>query len=429
MTALDQLQIESRALGWRAIALCVSALIIAFIVWAYFSSFDQFAVAEGEVAPSDKVKVIQHLEGGVISQLFVNDGQVVKQNDPLVEVDLAISGTNKDELAAKLDGLVLTRARLMAESNAQPLALPDDAAKRQPDQAAAEMATFKARQVELENRLQSDQDRINQADLAVKELLATNSATATDLDLSRKNLAMSADLLKDGLTSKMDHLEHEREEKLLEGKYNTLQSSIPKAKAALAEAQRDLDDTRLKFHSDTLQDLGNVEQDIARTQQLLTEAQNRASRRTIRSPVNGIVKNMRYHTIGGVIGPGDPIMEIVPADENLVIEARLNPQDVGLVEIGQPARIKVSAYDYTKFGVLNGTLTYVGADSVNDPKGQPYFQVVIKPERSYYGAAPGQWPIRPGMTASIDIRTGSKTVLEYLLKPVIRLRYDTLHER
>jgi adhesin transport system membrane fusion protein len=281
----------------------------------------------------------------------------------------------------------------------------------------------------LENRLQSSQDRVNQADLAVKELLATNSATATDLGLSRKNLAMSADLLKDGLTSKMDHLEHEREEKLLEGKYNTLQSSVPKAKAALAEAQRDLDDTKMKFHSDTLQDLGNVEQDIARTQELLSEAQDRASRRTIRSPVNGIVKNMRYHTLGGVIGPGDPIMEIVPADENLVVEARLSPQDVGLVEVGQPARVKVSAYDYTKFGVLNGTLTYVGADSVNDPKGQPYFQVIIKPDRSYYGPTPGSWPIRPGMTASVDIRTGSKTVLEYLLKPVIRMRYDALHER
>jgi adhesin transport system membrane fusion protein len=429
MTMLDQLQVESRALGWRAIALCVSALIVAFLIWARFASFDQFAVAEGEVAPLDKVKVIQHLEGGVIAQLFVNDGQVVKQNDPLVEVDLAISGTNKDELSAKLDGLSLTRARLMAESTTQPLALPDDIAKRRPDQAAAETAAFHARQVELENRLQSSQDRVNQADLAVKELLATNSATATDLGLSRKNLAMSADLLKDGLTSKMDHLEHEREEKLLEGKYNTLQSSVPKAKAALAEARRDFDDTKLKFHSDTLQDLGTVEQDIARTQELLSEAQGRASRRTIRSPVNGIVKNMRYHTLGGVIGPGDPIMEIVPADENLVIEARLNPQDVGLVVVGQSARVKVSAYDYTKFGVLNGILTYVGADSVNDPKGQPYFQVIVKPDRSYYGGTTGQWPIRPGMTASVDIRTGSKTVLEYLLKPVIRMRYDALHER
>jgi len=426
---LDQLQSSSRALGWRAIAFAVSALLVAFLIWARYATFDQFAVAEGEVAPSEKVKVIQHLEGGVIAELFVTDGQLVKQNDPLVEVDLAVSGTNKDELAAKFDGLTLTRARLMAESNGQPLALPDDIAKRRPDQAAAETAAYHARQVELENRLQSAQDRVNQADLAVKELLATSNATATDLGLSRKSLAMSADLLQDGLTSKMDHLEHEREEKLLEGKYNTLQASVPKAQAALAEAKRDFDDTRLKFHSDTLQDLGGVEQDLARTQELLTEAQGRASRRTIRSPVNGIVKNMRYHTIGGVIGPGDPIMEVVPADENLVIEARLNPQDVGLVQMGQPARIKVSAYDYTKFGVLDGTLTYVGADSVNDPKGQPYFQVIVKPNRTYYGADASQWPIRPGMTASVDIRTGSKTVLEYLLKPVIRMRYDALHER
>jgi adhesin transport system membrane fusion protein len=429
MTTLDQLQVESRALGWRTVAIAVSGLIVAFLVWAHFAAFDQFAVAEGEVAPMDKVKVIQHLEGGVIAQIFVTDGQVVKQNDPLVEVDLAISGTNKDELAAKLDGLNLSRARLLAEANNQQPSFPDDIAKRRPDQAGAELAAYHARQVELENRLQSAQDRVNQADLAVKELLSTSAATATDLQLSRKNLAMSADLLKDGLTSKMDHLEHEREEKLLEGKYNTLQSSVPKAQAALAEARRDLDDTKLKFHSESLQDLGNVEQDIARTQELLTEAQGRASRRTIRSPVNGIVKNMRYHTIGGVIGAGDPIMEVVPADETLVIEAHLSPQDAGQVKVGQPTRIKVSAFDYTKFGVLPGTLTYVGADSVNDAKGVPYFQVVIKPDRNYFGDPVEQLIIRPGMTATVDIRTGSRTVMEYLLKPVIRMRYDALHER
>jgi adhesin transport system membrane fusion protein len=227
----------------------------------------------------------------------------------------------------------------------------------------------------------------------------------------------------------MDHLEKEREEKLLEGKLTTLESSIPKARAALQEAMRNFDDEKLKSNSDTLAQLGQVEQEMASVKELLTEAQSQSSRKLIRSPVAGIVKSLRYHTIGGVIGAGDPIMEIVPSEENLVIEARLRPEDIGTVKVGQSARIKVSAYDYAKFGALSGSMTYVSADSLVDDKGIPYFQVIIKPDRSYLGTANGDLPIRPGMTATVDIRTGSKTVLEYLLKPIIRLRYDSLHER
>jgi adhesin transport system membrane fusion protein len=150
----------------------------------------------------------------------------------------------------------------------------------------------------------------------------------------------------------------------------------------------------------------------------------------IRSPVPGIVKNVRFHTIGGVIGPGNPIMEIVPSDEKLVVEARLRPEDVGNVKVGQPTRVKVSAYDYVRFGALTGVLTYISADSLVDDKGQPFFQVIVKPDKAYLEeASGGQLPIRPGMTAVVDIRTGSKTVLEYLVKPVIQLRFDAFHER
>ncbi len=429
LLTLDGLKNRKRSSTWRLLGWNAVFLIIAFIAWARTASFDQFAIAQGEVTPTDQVKVIQHLEGGMIKNLYVTDGQAVVENDPLVELQLAVTGTNPDELAARLDGLALTRGRLMAESQAIALVLPSDVAARHPDLAAAEQAAFDAHGIELANRLQSAQDHVTQQDLAVSELVATMNATSVDLGLSQKNLAMSADLLQDGLTSKMDHLEKQREEKLLEGKLETLQSSIPKAKAALAEAQRDLDDEKFKDQRETLEHLGQVEQDMASVKELLAEAQDQSHRRLIRSPVAGIVKNMRYHTIGGVVGAGTPIMEIVPTDEKLVIEARLRPEDVGIVKLGQPVRIKVSAYDYVRFGALTGTLIYVSADSLVDDKGLPYFQVRVKPDKAYLGGKDGELPIRPGMTASVDIRTGSKTVLEYLLKPVIRLRFDALHER
>jgi adhesin transport system membrane fusion protein len=425
----DQLRRQSSARGWRTLALLACMLIGGAVVWGRTVQLDQFVTGEGEVAPSDKVKVIQHLEGGVIAKIHVLDGQAVKAGDALVEVNLAISGTNRDELAAKQDGLMLTRARLQAEAQGTEFTPPADIAARRPDLAAAEEDAYRARKTELETRVKGAEERVRQQELAVNEMTATSAAMATDLSLARKNLEMSADLLRDGLTSKMDHLEREREVKLLEGKLATLRASVPKAKAALAEAQQSLQEEKQKFTSAVMADLGSVEQDLARTQELLAEAQVQAQRRTIRSPVDGIVKNMRYHTIGGVIGPGDPIMEIVPANEDLIIEARLLPQDIGLVHVGQPVRIKVSAYDFTRFGTLPGVLSFVAADSTNDADGRPFFQAYVRPERTYLGGSPGDLPIRPGMTATVDVKTGTRTVLEYLLKPVVRLRYDAFHER
>jgi adhesin transport system membrane fusion protein len=426
--ALDSLRRDTRSSGWSVLAMVSVGLICAFFAWASIAEFDQFAVAQGEVAPADKVKVIQHLEGGSIAAIFVTDGQVVKAGSELVAVELGVGGANREELQARLDSLALLRARLQAESSDQPLSLPADVAQRRPDLAAAEQSAYSARQTELANRIESAQQRVRQQELAVSELQATFNATATDLELANKNLAMSADLLRDGLTSKMEHLAREREAKLLEGKVSALRSSIPKARAALDEARANLNDEKLKFNRAAFEELGKVEQDISSTNEMFAEADTQASRKIIRAPVDGIVKNLRYHTIGGVIGAGDPIMEIVPVNESVVIEARLRPEDSGIVEVGQPVRIKVSAYDFTRFGTLSGRLTYISADSVADEEGKTFFQVLVTPDKSYLGEEPGEFPIRPGMTATVDIRTGTRTVLEFLLKPVMRLRYDSLRE-
>lgn len=425
---LDALRQETRSSGWKVFAVASIGLICAFFAWAAVARFDQFSVADGEVVPSDKVKVIQHLEGGTIAGIFVNDGQLVEEGAELLAVELGINGANREELQARLDSLALTRVRLMAESSGSPLSLPADLVKRRPDLAAAEEAAYNARHTELMNRIESAQQRVRQQELAITELQATYNATATDHEMSNKNLAMSADLLRDGLTSKMEHLQREREAKLLEGKLSALRSTIPKAKAALEEAQHNLNDEKLRFNRASFEELGQVEQDISSTNEMFLQANTQASRKIIRSPVAGIVKNMRYHTIGGVIGAGDPIMEIVPVNDNVVIEARLRPEDSGIVTLGQPVRIKVSAYNFVRFGTVSGTLSYIGADSVADSEGHTYFQVMVTPDRAYLGDTPGQYPIRPGMTTTVDITTGNRSVLEFLLKPVMRLRYDSLHE-
>ncbi|MGH6954248.1 MAG: HlyD family type I secretion periplasmic adaptor subunit, partial [Alphaproteobacteria bacterium] len=293
----------------------------------------------------------------------------------------------------------------------------------------SERAAFAARRTELETKVQGRRELVRQRELAIKELESNRKALANDLELALKNLAMSEDLLRDGLTSKMEHVERERDIARISGEIESLRSSIARARAALAEAAEQLREEKQRFQREAFETLNKVEFDIARTRELLSAATTQASRQVIHSPIDGIVKNLLYHTIGGVVRPGEAIMELVPMDENLVFEVRLNPADRGYVALGQRALAKVTSYDVVRYGGLEGTIVNVGADSTVDEDGTPFFKVTVKPARTYLGESPGELPITPGMLATVDIKTGTRTVLEYLLKPVVRLRDEAFRER
>jgi adhesin transport system membrane fusion protein len=272
---------------------------------------------------------------------------------------------------------------------------------------------------------------------------------------------MSESLLASGLTPRMEHLQLQAEVESLRGEARTIESSIPRARAAIAEVQGLLREEmeRVKgelnnlipaipranaavaeienrvreevtrFRREARDELGNVEQAISRIGTLLDEATEQKRRAEIKSPIEGVVKNMGFNTIGGVVRPGDPIMEIVPTGESLVIDAQLDPTDRGYVELGQKAVVKISTYDYIRYGGLDGKVILVAPDSSTDPNGNPYFRVVVKTEKTYLGQREGDLPITPGMQATVDIHTGEKTVIDYLVKPVLKLRYEAFRER
>ncbi len=415
--------------GWRKVAWAIAVLLAVGMAWASLARLDEVAIADGEVVPADKVKVVQHLEGGIIERIFVAEGQAVAAGDRLVRIELPVTAVNVEEIEARRDGFLLARARLTAEIEAVPLAFPPDVAARRPALAKAERQTYDAHREELTRKVAAIGQQIRQRELAVTELTAARTALRTDLKLAKENYAISEDLARDGLTSKIDHLERKREVKRLEGELQALAPAIPRARAAIGEARERLGEEKLRFQRELLEKLSRTEADIARTDQLLAEATGQASRTVIRSPVAGIVKNLRFHTIGGVVGPGDPILELVPSDERLVIQARLQPMDRGYVAVGQNARAKISAYDFVRYGALEGRITHIGADSTVAPDGSSYFEVVMAPERNYLGDRPGLLVIKPGMTAVLDIRTGTKTVMQYLLKPVIKTGQEAFRER
>jgi len=496
MSRLDHLVDRHPLPSWRTLAWPTMILLGAVIAWAHYFELDEVSVAAGEVIPRGNIKVIQHLEGGIVQAIHVEEGDVVEENQILLQLDLGAAGVNREELETRLDSDLLVKARLEAETEGTPLVIPQELQTRRPVQAIAEQRSYMARQQQLEARIGVQRQLIRQRELEVDELnarlralqdrkrelsspagslaqqarqkeleireLETQRATATDnLRLLRERFEMSSKLVADGLIPKMEHLQLESEVKSLEGQIDGLRQSIPRARAALdevrgvlkeqiesvtsdinsllpsisraeaavSEALQRIGEEEIRFRREAQEELVRTEQSIARIRELLAQATEQKIRTDIRSPIDGIVKNLRYHTIGGVVKAGEPIMEIVPTGENLVIEARLAPTDRGYVRTGQPTTVKISTYDYSRYGGLQGTVTMVAADTSMDDKGIPYFRVRVETDKTYLGQRQGELPITPGMEATVDIHTGTRTFLEYLVRPVLKLRHEAFRER
>lgn len=431
MNRLDTL-VDSRPVPtWRPVAWGVMLFLGGCLIWAHYADLDEVAVAMGEVVPQGKVKVIQHLEGGIIEEIHVNEGDSVKEGAPLVQLDLATSGVNRLELQAQLDGHLLTRARLRAEvEGAQEIDFPEAAATRRPAIVEAERRAFRARALELGASMKVLTEQTRQRELEVEELEAKHEATDHNLRLARQRFSMSSRLLEKQLTAKIEHLELEAEVESLLGELQSLEPAIPRARAAVQEAKERLSEVQASFRREAEEALSREEQSIARIQEVLNQATDQGLRAEIKSPIDGVVKNMRYYTIGGVVKPGEPIMEIVPAGRNLVIDAKLAPTDVGYVEVDQPAVVKISTYDFVRYGGLDGHVLQVAPDSSTDQNtGETFFRVVIKTDKTWLGEQEGQLPITPGMEATVDIHTGTKSVIDYLIKPVLKLRHEAFRER
>lgn len=413
-----------RRLGW-----VVSTLIAGLAVWAYFAELEEVAIAYGEVAPRGQVKVIQHLEGGIIKKIHVTEGNSVVAGDPLIQLDLTASGATREELSLRLDSLSLSRARLDATARGGTPHFPEDVAARRPGLLSNEIEVFEARRAEFESRLKVLREQTHQRELAVTEARAERASVTASLSLSREMFAMSGDLLADGLTPKIEHLKLQRDVEDMEGSLAMIEVAIPRLEAAHAEARQRIEEERLKFRSTALGTLGKTELSIAQTREALAKATDTLRRTEILSPIDGVVKSLRFHTIGGVVAPGEAIMEIVPTGDDLVIEAKLNPTDVGYVRIGQLAVVKITTYDFVRYGGLDGEIINLSADSYTDQNGATYFRVVARTDRNYLGDKPGDFQISPGMQAQIDIHTGTKSVMSYLLKPVLKLKGEAFRER
>ncbi len=431
MNALDTLLTKHRCDRDKITARIIIGLLVTFIIWACFAQLEEVAVATGEVVPQEQIQSIQHLEGGIIEEIMVFEGDKVKKGQPLMQLNLTPFMANKEELQIQLEALQLKKVRLQAEAKGmKQFAFTDEFANYRENLKNAELQTFAGNQAKLANDTAQLAEQVAQRELDITQLETERNSIASNIELLREKYRISSDLVKDKLTSRLDHLQLKGDLQELEGRLQVINVAIPRAQAALKEARDKLAGAQLTFQNKALQELNEVEQAIARTQELLNRATDQVNRTTITSPIDGVVKALLTHTIGGVVKPGQTIMEIVPTSDNLIIEAKLDPKDIGFVKTGQTALVKVNTYDYARFGGLQGKVISISADSLLDKRhNTPYFLVKIRTDKNFLGDNKNHFPITAGMQVTVDIKTGQKSVISYLLKPVIKLQTEAFRER
>ncbi|MGF6397408.1 adhesin transport system membrane fusion protein [Pseudomonas frederiksbergensis] len=417
----------------RVVRLTIWAIIGFFVflmLWANFAVIDEVTKGDGKAIPSSKIQKIQNLEGGIVSELFVTEGQIVEAGAPLIRLDDTRFASNVGETEADRLSMLLRVERLSAEVDDRALNFPADVLKAVPTQAASEESLYISRRQQLYDEIGGLKEQLIQRQQELREFTSKQSQYRNALSLQRQEINMSEPLVAQGAVSPVEVLRLKRAEVETRGQLDATTLAIPRAESAIKEVQRKIDETRGKFRSEALTQLNEARTDLNKAQATGKALEDRVSRTLVTSPVRGIVNKLLVNTIGGVIQPGSDLVEIVPLDDTLLVEAKIRPQDIAFLHPGQDATVKFTAYDYTIYGGLKAKLEQIGADTITDEdKKTTYYIIKLRTERSHLGTDEKPLLIIPGMVASVDIITGKKTVLSYLLKPIIRARAEALHER
>nr|WP_260412734.1 HlyD family type I secretion periplasmic adaptor subunit [Pseudomonas cichorii] len=424
-SALQQDSPDShRLMVWMAAALILTALI-----WAHYAVLQEVTTGEGKAIPSSKVQVIQNLEGGIVTEIFVREGQVVNKGDTLLRLDDTRFLSNRGE--SEVDRLTLTAQveRLAAEAEGRPLLLPQEVIDKAPQVAADERAFYESRQRRLDGEQRTLNEQLRQKTQELAEFRSRQEQFRNSLALVQQELDMSIPLVGSGAISPVEILRLKRNAVEMRGSMNANTLAIPRAEAAINEIKSRAQESELTFRSEASRELNEKRSDLAKISANRIAIDDRMTRTTVTSPVRGIVKTLKINTIGGVVQPGSDLLEIVPLEDNLLIEARVRPQDVAFLHPGQKAMVKFSAYDYTIYGGLPARLEMIGADTVTDDKGNSFYLIQVRTDRNHLGEDDRPLLIIPGMVATVDIITGEKSVMDYLLKPVLKGGSEALRER
>ncbi|MDP6571877.1 MAG: HlyD family type I secretion periplasmic adaptor subunit [Rhodospirillales bacterium] len=421
---------EAAGAGTHLFIILCAGLVIAFLAWAHFGKIDIVSSAMGEVVPSSQVKNVQNLEGGIVRQFLVREGDRVKVGQPLVILESTASGADVQELEVRIASHKVDIARLEAElANAPVPKFSDELILGNLDLVRQAHEMFKTRRSRAKNELAGYQELANQRRQEIREISARLANERERLKLLGEQISISDELLKSDLTNRMLHLNLLKEASDLKGRIGEDGAALKRAKAAFSEAK-----VNIETFSDTVQE--QVRKDLELKSRALEELSNRLEkfadslqRRVLRSPVDGVVKTLYVYTVGGVVQPGATVVDVVPGTDRLVIEAKLSPQDIGYVHAGQTATVRLASSDAARFGNLDGEVVQVSPDTIETTEGIPYYKVRIATARDYFETKDERYRLVPGVQVMCNILTGQRSVLQYLADPFLGSFRQALRER
>jgi len=405
------------------------------LLWAYFADIDEITRGEAKVIPSGHIQVIQNLEGGIVSDIMVQEGDTVKKGEVLLKIDNQKSVSSYEESQLKYNELHAKSIRLQAEALDEPFTIGKDIEKDLGRFIIDERSLYESHKQELKSEVRVLKEQLSQRDSELKEATSKLKRLKGSYKLMREELKITEPLVRKGLESKVDFLKLKRDVNDLLEKVEAASISLPRMESSVSEIRSKIEQTRLIFKNEAKKELNEVLSEMDRIGQTQSALADQVSRTAVESSVDGVVKQIFVNTVGGVIKPGMDLLEIVPNQDTLIIEAKIKPSDIAFLYPGQKAMVKITAYDFGIYGGLDGEVSRISADTITDRKENSYYLVRIKTDRSYLGGAKSDIEdsekkmIIPGMTATVDILTGKKSVLDYLLKPILKAQQNALTER
>ena len=422
----DYAILQQEPLRARILLKSVGIALAIAVMWAAVSRLDEVTRGEGKVIPSRQLQVLQSLDGGVVEEILVKEGDVVDAEQVLLRIDPTRFASSVRESRVQYSALVAKAARLKALTEGTPFKVPDEIAKEDPKTVEEERRLYESRRNELETQSSIARQQLAQRQQELVEVRARHEQASKSYDISARELAVTKPLIASGAVSEVELLRLERDVARFRGERDMASAQISRIQASISEANHKLEEVGLAFRNESGKELGETMARLNALAEGSVGLSDKVTRSVLRSPVKGTVKRVLVNTVVGVVQPGKDVIEIVPLEDNLLLEARVQPRDIAFLRPGQKVVVKFTAYDFSIYGGLDGKLEHIGADSVVDEKGNAYYTVRVRTNKPTLG---NNLPVIPGMIVEVDIITGEKSVLTYLLKPVLRAKARALSER
>lgn len=429
MNRVDAALARKGSIGPVFLSIGTLALVVLFLIWADFAELDEVTRGQGQVVASQRTQIIQNLEGGILREILVREGDVVERDQPLARLDNVSALSQYRDAMSRSQENEVAILRLEAEIAGVSPVYPDELRAKVPDIVREQDQLYAARREKYTSELELLESQYKQQVSEVEAGQLRKAQMERTLKLAQERLNIARALSSRKLYSKVDLLEQEQRVVTLQGDISVLASNIPKLQEAVVESRQKLELRKAELDTQISEEINKRQTEFRSLKEAISTGDDKVMRTEVTSPVRGTVKQISINTLGGVVKSGESIMEVVPLDDTLLVEARVRPADIAFVHPQQKAMVKISAYDFSIYGGLEAKVEQISADTIEDKRGEFYYLVKLRTKDKALTYRSEQLPIIPGMVATVDIVSGKKSVLSYLLKPLLKAKQNAMSER